>query len=190
MGGGENPAQLGGVFSPLHKGPAWPPICVVSQPAHALTPEGHPPVAPPTIPQHWGRGCSFAGARVTVVQTTPCSCPGPLPWASLRAPEKPPDLSGPDHFLLVCLPTRSKPAHGGGPPRGGPSTRLSPLAPPPALCPGRQSLDLPPARAVGTQCRDKGLPARGVPPCGKSRNTSTATSAASALKFPDSLMSF
>lgn len=134
MGGGENPAQLRGVFSPLHKGPAWPPICVVSQPTQALTPEGHPPVAPPTIPQHWGRGCSFAGARVTVEQTTPCSCPGPLPWASLRAPEKPPDLSGPDHFLLVCLPTRSKPAHGGGPPRGGPSTRLSPLALPPALC--------------------------------------------------------
>ena len=73
-----------GVFSPLHKGPAWPRICVVSRPAQALTPEGDL-LWPPSTPgpggggaPGWGSGDSSADHTLQLSGASDLGLPGPL----------------------------------------------------------------------------------------------------------------
>lgn len=125
---------------------------------------------PPAIPRHWWGvllcwGSCDSSADHTSHRASALGLPG--------APEKS-ALPGTDHFLLVGLPSQASPRR--GPPGGAPPTPPRPLAPPPALSTGCQSSDLPPARAAGAWGQDEGLPARGLPPCGKSGNTFTVTS--------------
>ena len=118
-----------------------------------------------------GGGFSPAGAHVTALQTTPCSCPGASDLG----------LPGPLRGLLTFLgltifcssasqsalsspqvaSSRSSPRWASHPARAPRTThRLSAQ-----VC---QSSDLPAAGAAGTRLWDKDGPARVAPPCGKS----------------------
>lgn len=154
VGGGENAAQLRGVFSPLHKGPARPPICVVSQPAQALTPEGHPSVAPHNCPALagagallcWGSHNSSAHPTLQLSQASDLGLPGPL--RSLLTSLGLTIFCSSASQSVLTSPRGCPP--GAPPPPGGPPTHLGPLEPPTcSLHPGCRSSDLPPAGQLG-----------------------------------------
>lgn len=174
-----------GVFSPLHKGPAWPRICVVSRPAQALTPEGDL-LWPPSTPgpggggaPGWGSGDSSADHTLQLSGASDLGLPGPL-------------RSLPASLGLTVFCSSASQAVLTSPPGGGgvllelsqvglPPTSVSSHHPP-ALC--SQSSPLPPAGQLRPGAGTRVYQLEWRPLVARATNTSTGPWAPPTLKSP------